>query len=74
MRIKRPLIWVLGGWILGEIVAAGLGWQMTSASGLNLVMESRETLPVTVTGARQPGGGVRLRHSDHAHRESGSLE
>lgn len=50
MRIKRPLIWVLGGWILGEIVAAGLGWQMTSASGLNLVMESRETLPVTVTG------------------------
>jgi len=49
---KRPLIWILGIWILGEMGAAYLGLNILPETTLDNIMQSREeeTLPVVVVG------------------------
>ena len=44
------MIWILGVWILGEIVASQLGASFDSRTTLDVIMDMRDTLPVTVTG------------------------
>ncbi len=44
---KRPLIWILLGWILGEIVVGWLGLFPASTS-LDVVMEEKESVRATI--------------------------
>lgn len=48
--MKRPMLWILGVWILGELMAVRLGITLVPASGAELAMAGQESAMVQVCG------------------------
>ena len=68
--VRRPLIWILGVWILGEIVAFSLGVPLVRETGLDAAFSRAEdgVLVVlangTVRAVQEGASGVRLTLTD----------